>query len=1042
MAVNVGRLNVLLNADTTRFNRNMQRSEKTLENFGRVARNITRIATVAFAGLTSAIALAVSASDEKTVAMTKLESAIEGTGRAIDAVRIREYAEELQLLTSFSDSALTEAGALLATFDLTEDQIMSLLPRVANLSAMYGIDLAQASKTVGRSLTSGVGALTRYGITVNDATKQALELADEQERINIMLELFDRNTGPAAERMAQTVSGQFRLMRNSVGDLLASLGRIFEPNVINLFQAGIEVLQRALNWVENLDEGTRDLIFRWTLLSGAILGVVTAFGLFIRIVTPIVKGIGAIASMLSLLIAPKFLVGALIAGIATLIWNAWDRNWLGIADLISDFVDGAVNAFERLVNWFAETELGQIIQNFWSDVVDIWTDSELNFSDKVSETVSLVGDLITNIASAIIPDNVVQAISDFWDNFFNIWSDSQLDTFDKIIRSAVALTIPAMEISISALDIGVDVVEFGTDIMGKLRESMQNITQFLRDWSEQEEGVSLTEFLEEIDIGDAIRRFSASLLNFVEALSDFFFEAFLASADLIELFEALLMASTAGLDKIGETLADIVYVAFRDEFLAIANFGDMIGDAISEAISNVRSEGARLGRSLWDSITNFIPSWLRFNVGGVVNGNVNSFQRGGLVDGIGTDRSDSNLALLSDGEFVINARATERFLPLLQAINNHGLGRFAKGGRVGAYQAGGLVENGLGGIFPEMDLEIGALEDVFESVGNMMGTFGGLISSIISLLGDLILKVVSFITGVDDEELRASIESLKNQAMDLFDSFFGVAESADNASDSIDSSTQAIVNNSQLLETPLRSLVSDLGGVITETSQINSVLKEFSNTLIRMGATTSDEFNNLSEEVGLISALMQTALANPMTAIAGIFSMAISELDEFSNLIDAVNEIVSSIMAIIGATVAPVIQLLADALVFFWNGLMDIISIIPFVDMSRFKVGLNDLAEETENTARAVGDFPRGFRIALSRFEAMIPENNNPNTSPQMFTQSNLNNASAGGNSNMIININAPIYGVDDFERKIAQSMDRINASNKMSRHGTTQNRW
>jgi len=59
-----------------------------------------------------------------------------------------------------------------------------------------------------------------------------------------------------------------------------------------------------------------------------------------------------------------------------------------------------------------------------------------------------------------------------------------------------------------------------------------------------------------------------------------------------------------------------------------------------------------------------------------------------------------------------------------------------------------------------------------------------------------------------------------------------------------------------------------------------------------------------------------------------------------------------------------------------------------------------------------------------------------------MFSQSNFRNASAGGNSNMTININAPVFGVNDLERKIAQTMDRVNSNNKMARHGTTQNRW
>jgi hypothetical protein len=55
--------------------------------------------------------------------------------------------------------------------------------------------------------------------------------------------------------------------------------------------------------------------------------------------------------------------------------------------------------------------------------------------------------------------------------------------------------------------------------------------------------------------------------------------------------------------------------------------------------------------------------------------------KGGMITGPGTSTSDSIPALLSNGEFVVNARATESFQPLLSAINNFGLQpRFAAGG--------------------------------------------------------------------------------------------------------------------------------------------------------------------------------------------------------------------------------------------------------------------------------------------------------------------------------------------------------------------------
>lgn len=59
----------------------------------------------------------------------------------------------------------------------------------------------------------------------------------------------------------------------------------------------------------------------------------------------------------------------------------------------------------------------------------------------------------------------------------------------------------------------------------------------------------------------------------------------------------------------------------------------------------------------------------------------NSFADGGHVSGAGTSRSDSIPAMLSNGEFVVNAKAASRFRPQLEAMNS---GKPAQGGNQNA----------------------------------------------------------------------------------------------------------------------------------------------------------------------------------------------------------------------------------------------------------------------------------------------------------------------------------------------------------------------
>lgn len=57
---------------------------------------------------------------------------------------------------------------------------------------------------------------------------------------------------------------------------------------------------------------------------------------------------------------------------------------------------------------------------------------------------------------------------------------------------------------------------------------------------------------------------------------------------------------------------------------------------------------------------------------------------GGYISGPGTGTSDSIIARVSNGEFIVNAQATAANLPLLTAVNSGALQRFDSGGLVGA----------------------------------------------------------------------------------------------------------------------------------------------------------------------------------------------------------------------------------------------------------------------------------------------------------------------------------------------------------------------
>ncbi|WP_433415022.1 phage tail tape measure protein [Microtetraspora malaysiensis] len=82
------------------------------------------------------------------------------------------------------------------------------------------------------------------------------------------------------------------------------------------------------------------------------------------------------------------------------------------------------------------------------------------------------------------------------------------------------------------------------------------------------------------------------------------------------------------------------------------------------------------------------PGPSRVGPGGVLGQQPYMRASGGYISGPGTGTSDSIPAMLSNGEYVVNARSTAKHRDLLEAIN---AGRFARGGLVRGYASGGAV---------------------------------------------------------------------------------------------------------------------------------------------------------------------------------------------------------------------------------------------------------------------------------------------------------------------------------------------------------------
>ena len=134
------------------------------------------------------------------------------------------------------------------------------------------------------------------------------------------------------------------------------------------------------------------------------------------------------------------------------------------------------------------------------------------------------------------------------------------------------------------------------------------------------------------------------------------------------------------LDQFTSTIIDTMVNSFTDSLFEglgldkwfedlFASIGDWFSGLGEKAAGGMKGSGG--GGGLLSSLGE-IGSWV-----------ASFFADGGLVSGPGGPRSDLIPAMLSNGEYVVNAKATKGALPLLEALNGGKFGKYANGGLVG-----------------------------------------------------------------------------------------------------------------------------------------------------------------------------------------------------------------------------------------------------------------------------------------------------------------------------------------------------------------------
>ncbi len=181
---------------------------------------------VALGGLTFAVKKSIDKFFVQEKAVARLDAALANVqgNTAGASQRLQEYAAALQKVTTFGDEQIISAQAMLSTFQLTEEQITAITPRLLDMAAAtekatgQTADLESLAIALGKGFTGQAGSLSRYGVILSDATKKSGDFSD-------IIKDLDSNFKGIAESIGETEAGRMQKLSNRIGDLQERFGK-------------------------------------------------------------------------------------------------------------------------------------------------------------------------------------------------------------------------------------------------------------------------------------------------------------------------------------------------------------------------------------------------------------------------------------------------------------------------------------------------------------------------------------------------------------------------------------------------------------------------------------------------------------------------------------------------------------------------------------------------------------------------------------------------------------------------------------------------
>lgn len=294
---------------------------------------------------------------------------------ADDIQGIKDLASAQQELGVIGDEVQLSGAQQIATFLKQKESLETLLPAMNNLLAQQnGLnattqDAVSVGNLMGKVMQGQTSALTRVGITFDEAEEKVLKYGTESERAAMLAQVITSNVGNMNAELAKTESGKQQQLANTLGDVKEQIGGLVNgalPFVTIAAQStqALASITTLVGGIRTLSTAIYESIKVFALSTAAFVKnkvATLAAAAAQKLVTAATVAWTAVQKILNLVLTANPIgliitaIGALVAAVIMAYKNCdWfrdivDKVWGAIKPLANAIMNGLAKAFEWLV---------------------------------------------------------------------------------------------------------------------------------------------------------------------------------------------------------------------------------------------------------------------------------------------------------------------------------------------------------------------------------------------------------------------------------------------------------------------------------------------------------------------------------------------------------------------------------------------------------------------------------------------------------------------------------------------------------------------